>query len=78
MTYSVTPHDHTSAISPAYCFLESTSGAMYAGVPTVDLGCESNRADCTQIHKSALSLLLSIKVLMGLEKEVDYCESLIV
>ena len=46
MTYSVTPQLHTSAISPSYCFRDSTSGAIYAGVPTVDLGCESNTADC--------------------------------
>jgi hypothetical protein len=46
MTYSVTPVDQTSAISPSYCFRESTSGAIYAGVPTVDFGCESKTADC--------------------------------
>jgi hypothetical protein len=25
---------------PSYSFLRRTSGAMYAGVPTVDFGCE--------------------------------------
>eukprot|EP01018_Ginkgo_biloba_P004107 Gb_32494 [translate_table: standard] len=38
ITYRVTPHDHTSAIFPSYSFLDRTSGAMYAGVPTVDFG----------------------------------------
>ena len=28
------------------CFRDNTSGAMYAGVPTVDFGWESNTADC--------------------------------
>lgn len=31
---------------PSYSFRWRTSGAMYAGVPTVDLGCECNKADC--------------------------------
>lgn len=31
---------------PSYSFRWSTSGAMYAGVPTVDLGWECNKADC--------------------------------
>lgn len=31
---------------PSYSFLERTSGAIYAGVPTVDLGCECNKPDC--------------------------------
>eukprot|EP00982_Pelagococcus_subviridis_P007846 30753-Pelagococcus_subviridis.AAC.3 len=35
MTNSVTPHDHTSAAFPSYAFLDNTSGAMYAGVPTI-------------------------------------------
>lgn len=30
---------------PSYSRLESTSGAMYAGVPTVDLGLECRRED---------------------------------
>jgi hypothetical protein len=31
---------------PSYSRRESTSGAMYAGVPTVDLGLECSRDDC--------------------------------
>lgn len=30
---------------PSYCCLSNTSGAMYAGVPTVDFGCECNTED---------------------------------
>jgi hypothetical protein len=30
---------------PSYSFLERTSGAMYAGVPTVDFGFECSKAD---------------------------------
>lgn len=30
---------------PSYSFLERTSGAMYAGVPTVDFGLECSKAD---------------------------------
>mmetsp|Transcript_2232 Transcript_2232/g.6632 ORF Transcript_2232/g.6632 Transcript_2232/m.6632 type:complete len:263 (+) Transcript_2232:1755-2543(+) len=32
-----TPIDHTSAVLPSYCSSNSTSGAMYSGVPHVDL-----------------------------------------
>ena len=46
---------HTSATSPSYCFLLRTSGAMYAGVPTVDLGCESNSADLEYPKSQILS-----------------------
>uniref|UniRef100_A0A0A9E667 Uncharacterized protein n=1 Tax=Arundo donax TaxID=35708 RepID=A0A0A9E667_ARUDO len=45
ITYNVTPHDQTSATLPSYSFLERTSGAMYAGVPTVDFGFECSKAD---------------------------------
>ena len=31
---------------PSYSFLSKTSGAMYAGVPTVDFGCECSTEDC--------------------------------
>jgi len=31
---------------PLYSSLSITSGAMYAGVPTVDLGSEWNTEDC--------------------------------
>lgn len=30
---------------PSYSFLSNTSGAMYAGVPTVDFGCEWSTDD---------------------------------
>lgn len=30
---------------PSYSFLDRTSGAMYAGVPTVDFGCECKTDD---------------------------------
>lgn len=30
---------------PSYLFLEKTSGAIYAGVPTVDFGWECNTDD---------------------------------
>lgn len=33
---------------PSYSRRESTSGAMYAGVPTVDLGFECSSDDCNQ------------------------------
>lgn len=36
---------------PSYSFRDRTSGAMYAGVPTVDFGCECNRADCKVVNK---------------------------
>lgn len=36
---------------PSYSFRDRTSGAMYAGVPTVDLGCECNRPDCNESNK---------------------------
>lgn len=45
--HSVTPQLHTSAPCPLYSLRASTSGAMYAGVPTVDLGWLSS-ADCAQ------------------------------
>jgi len=32
---------------PSYSLRERTSGAIYAGVPTVDLGLECSRDDCT-------------------------------
>lgn len=35
------------------------SGAMYAGVPTVDLGCESNTADCGQGRRRGAGAVLS-------------------
>ena len=60
MTYNVTPHDHTSAALPSYwpCRL-STSGAMYAGVPTADFGAESIK-EClsTQNRKFSTAELL--------------------
>lgn len=31
---------------PSYSFLSKTSGAIYAGVPTVDFGCECSTDDC--------------------------------
>lgn len=31
---------------PSYSCLSNTSGAIYAGVPTVDFGCECNTEDC--------------------------------
>ena len=54
MTYNVTPHDHTSAALPSYwpCRL-STSGAMYAGVPTADFGAESIK-ECLEYPKSQI------------------------
>lgn len=33
---------------PSYLFLEKTSGAIYAGVPTVDFGWECNTDDWKQ------------------------------
>ena len=36
---------------PSYSFRARTSGAMYAGVPTVDFGCECNKADCNESNK---------------------------
>lgn len=36
---------------PSYSRLERTSGAIYAGVPTVDLGLECSRDDCKQINE---------------------------
>jgi hypothetical protein len=30
---------------PSYSFLSKTSGAIYAGVPTVDFGCECSTED---------------------------------
>ena len=33
---------------PSYSFFDRTSGAIYAGVPTVDFGCECNTDDCEQ------------------------------
>ena len=43
MTYSMTPQLHTSALLPSYVFprvAEITSGARYAGVPTLDPGAD--------------------------------------
>jgi hypothetical protein len=39
---SSTATHQTSAACPSYSLRCSTSGAMYAGVPTVDLGWESS------------------------------------
>lgn len=36
---------------PSYSRRESTSGAMYAGVPTVDLGLECSSDDCNQVNE---------------------------
>jgi hypothetical protein len=36
---------------PSYSRRESTSGAIYAGVPTVDLGLECSRDDYTKDKK---------------------------
>lgn len=33
---------------PSYSLRERTSGAIYAGVPTVDLGLECSRDDCSK------------------------------
>lgn len=43
---------------PSYSFLSKTSGAIYAGVPTVDFGCECSTDDwkgktILKMHKSA-------------------------
>jgi hypothetical protein len=38
---------------PLYLFFIKTSGAMYAGVPTVDLGCECRRDDCKKDQRTA-------------------------
>ena len=38
---------------PSYSRRESTSGAMYAGVPTVDLGFECSSDDCNQKKRIA-------------------------
>ena len=35
---------------PSYSFFAKTSGAMYAGVPTVDFGCEWSREDYIKDH----------------------------
>lgn len=37
---------HALGTFPSYSLRDNTSGAMYAGVPTVDLGCECSKADC--------------------------------
>ncbi|MFS7947695.1 hypothetical protein Hanom_Chr06g00551251 [Helianthus anomalus] len=36
---------------PSYSCLSNTSGAMYAGVPTVDFGCECSTEDCNATQK---------------------------
>lgn len=36
---------------PSYSLLERTSGAIYAGVPTVDLGREWSKDDCIASKK---------------------------
>ena len=33
---------------PSYSFFDNTSGAIYAGVPTVDFGWECNTDDCME------------------------------
>ena len=40
---------------PSYSRRESTSGAIYAGVPTVDLGLECSRDDYTKDKKIKIS-----------------------
>ena len=42
---------------PSYSRRESTSGAMYAGVPTVDLGFECSNDDCKKEKKRSTLLL---------------------
>lgn len=41
---------------PSYSRLERTSGAMYAGVPTVDLGLECSREDCKHKNEKGKSI----------------------
>ncbi|GAB2217145.1 hypothetical protein Droror1_Dr00000308 [Drosera rotundifolia] len=45
--------EHTRDVNiitfPSYSFLDRTSGAIYAGVPTADFGWECNTVDC-RIH----------------------------
>jgi hypothetical protein len=40
---------------PSYSFLDKTSGAIYAGVPTVDFGWECNSDDCNQKYTTSLT-----------------------
>jgi hypothetical protein len=47
---------------PSYSRRDSTSGAIYAGVPTADLGLECNTDDCSRHGKTIfneLKILLS-------------------
>jgi len=40
---------------PLYLFMK-TSGAMYAGVPTVDFGCECRRDDCKKSSENSMTV----------------------
>ena len=41
---------------PLYRFFIRTSGAMYAGVPTVDFGCECRRDDCKKKSENSMTV----------------------
>lgn len=42
---------------PSYSLRERTSGAIYAGVPTVDLGLECNKDDYTNKECQKIKIL---------------------
>jgi hypothetical protein len=46
--YTEKEQDHklSTLTFPSYSCFSSTSGAIYAGVPTVDFGCEWSTEDC--------------------------------
>ncbi|RWW10469.1 hypothetical protein GW17_00025984 [Ensete ventricosum] len=61
----------TELTLPSYSRRESTSGAMYAGVPTVDLGREWSNDDCSSIQETNAKgdLYLKIRIDLALRGE---------
>ena len=47
---------------PSYSFFDRTSGAIYAGVPTVDFGCECKTDDCVNRNRAIKNLSVYLYV----------------